>query len=46
MTESMDFLLWVRGPAFQVAATIFVVGILLRLFEIFSLGREANFEEP
>ena len=46
MTESMDFLLWVRGTAFQVAATIFVVGVLLRLFEIFSLGRKASFAEP
>jgi nitrate reductase gamma subunit len=46
MTESMDFLLWVRGTAFDVAATVFVVGVLLRLFEIFSLGRRPDLAEP
>ncbi|MES9871117.1 MAG: hypothetical protein ABW082_15685 [Sedimenticola sp.] len=45
MGESMDFLLWVRGPAFDIAATIFVIGIVLRFFEIFSLGRKANLAE-
>ncbi len=46
MNDTMDFLLWVRGPAFDIAATIFVVGILIRLFEILSLGRKANLSEP
>ena len=46
MTESMDFLLWVRGPAFDVAVAIFVIGILIRLFEIISLGRAVNLAEP
>ena len=46
MTDSMDFLLWTRGTAFDVAATIFVIGVVLRLFEIFSLGRKANLAEP
>lgn len=46
MTESMDFLLWVRGPAFDVAVAIFVIGILIRLFEIISLGRATNLAEP
>ncbi|PLY11992.1 MAG: hypothetical protein C0631_17925 [Sedimenticola sp.] len=46
MSEPMDFLLWVRGPAFDVAALIFVIGVVVRFFEIFSLGRKANFSEP
>ena len=46
MNEPMEFLLWVRGPAFDVAATIFVVGIIIRLFEIFSLGRKPNLSQP
>ena len=46
MNEPMEFLLWVRGPAFDVAATIFVVGIIIRFFEIFSLGRKPNLAQP
>ncbi|MCB1860669.1 MAG: hypothetical protein H6964_00890 [Chromatiaceae bacterium] len=46
MNESMDFLLWTRGTAFDVAVAIFVVGILIRLFEIISLGRAANLAAP
>ncbi|MCP4288501.1 MAG: hypothetical protein GY792_29445 [Gammaproteobacteria bacterium] len=46
MTESMDFLLWTRGTAFDVAVTIFVIGIIIRLFEIISLGREESLAEP
>jgi nitrate reductase gamma subunit len=37
----MDFLLWVRGPAFDVAVAIFVIGVLARLFEILVLGRKS-----
>ena len=46
MTESMDFLLWVRGPAFDVAAAVFVIGVVIRLLEIISLGRKASLAEP
>jgi nitrate reductase gamma subunit len=46
MNEPMEFLLWVRGPAFDVAATIFVVGVIIRFFEIFSLGRKPNLAQP
>lgn len=42
MSGSMDFLLWVRGPLFDVAMTIFVIGVILRFFEIISLGRSRN----
>ncbi|MES9855480.1 MAG: hypothetical protein ABW166_02605 [Sedimenticola sp.] len=46
MSDPIDFLLWVRGTAFDIALTIFVIGILLRLFEIISLGRKVNLSEP
>ncbi|OQX32198.1 MAG: hypothetical protein B0D96_09900 [Candidatus Sedimenticola endophacoides] len=46
MSEPMDFLLLVRGTGFDVALTIFVIGVVLRLFEIFSLGRGVNLAEP
>lgn len=46
MSEPMDFLLWVRGTAFDVALTVFVIGILIRLFEIISLGRATDLSEP
>jgi nitrate reductase gamma subunit len=42
----MDFLLWVRGPAFDVAVAIFVIGVLARLFEILVLGRKSLHAEP
>jgi nitrate reductase gamma subunit len=40
-----DFLLWVRGPAIQIAAFIFFFGVLLRLFEVLMLGRKKNLAE-
>ncbi|KAA6187793.1 hypothetical protein F2Q65_00685 [Thiohalocapsa marina] len=46
MMSSMDFLLFTKGPLFQVAIAIFVLGILIRLVEIFALGRSRNFAEP
>lgn len=44
MTET-EFLLWVRGPAFQYALIIFLVGILVRVIEILALGRKTNYAE-
>ena len=46
MESSMDFLLWVRGPAFNIAVAIFVIGVLARLFEILVLGRKSLYSEP
>jgi nitrate reductase gamma subunit len=46
MNDWMDFLLWVRGPAFDIALVVFVVGILLRLFEILLLGRSPQLAQP
>jgi nitrate reductase gamma subunit len=43
---SIEFLAWVRGPAFQIATVIFVVGVLIRLLEIVMLGRKPNLAEP
>ena len=40
-----ELLTWVRGPGFQIATVIFVLGILLRLAEILMLGRKANLAE-
>ncbi len=45
MNSTMDFLLWVRGPAFDVAVAIFVIGVLVRLLEIFLLGRRPYLSE-
>lgn len=42
----VDFLLWVRGPGFQIALAIFIFGITLRLFEIFLMGSSPNYSEP
>jgi len=40
--NSAEFLLWVRGPGLQIAVGIMVFGIVVRLFEIFLLGRKQN----
>ena len=45
MTET-EFLLWVRGPAFQGATVIFVLGVAFRLLEILMLGRKPDLAEP
>ncbi len=44
MTET-ELLTWVRGPGFQIATTIFALGITLRIAEILLLGRKANLAE-
>jgi nitrate reductase gamma subunit len=46
MENSMDFLLWVRGPAFDVAVAIFLIGVVARLLEILLLGRKSLHSEP
>lgn len=42
----IEFLLWVRGPAFQVAIAVFVFGISFRLLEILLLGRSPEYAAP
>jgi len=44
MSET-EFLMWVRGPAFQVATLVFVIGVFVRLLEVLLLGRKANLAE-
>jgi nitrate reductase gamma subunit len=44
MSET-EFLMWVRGPGFQIATIIFALGIVLRLVETVMLGRKANLAE-
>ncbi len=40
--SDMDLLLWARGPGLQIALAIFIGGMLIKLFEIFSLGRSKD----
>lgn len=44
MTET-ELLLWVRGPALQIATVIFVFGIVVRILEILVLGRKPDLAE-
>ena len=44
MSET-ELLLWVRGPAFQGATIIFLLGIVVRILEILMLGRKTNLAE-
>lgn len=37
-----DLLIWTRGPGLTIALVLLVVGVLLRLFEIYSLGRKRD----
>jgi len=41
-----DFLIWVRETGFLIASTVFIVGVTVRLFEIFMLGRKKDLSEP
>ncbi|HET7832451.1 MAG TPA: respiratory nitrate reductase subunit gamma [Gallionella sp.] len=42
----LELLTFARGPALNWALILFVAGILLRLFEIFGLGRKADLAAP
>lgn len=44
--NSVAFLQWVRGPAFDAAVVIFVVGVIFRLLGILMLGRNTDLAEP
>lgn len=45
MTE-LQFLTWVRGPGLDIALAIFVLGVIWRLIEIYSLGRKKDLSAP
>jgi nitrate reductase gamma subunit len=42
----MQFLTWARGPAFDLALAVFLLGTLWRLIEIYSLGRKKDLSAP
>jgi len=44
MTDT-EFLLWVRGPAFNAAIFIMCAGLVIRFLEIFLLGRKTDLAE-
>ncbi|MCU7907076.1 MAG: hypothetical protein KZQ76_14795 [Candidatus Thiodiazotropha sp. (ex Epidulcina cf. delphinae)] len=46
MSTPVDFLLWVRGPGFDIALAVFIIGILIRLLEMLMLGRKPDYAEP
>lgn len=46
MSTATDFLLWVRGPGFDIALVIFVIGVIIRLLEVLVLGRKPDLAEP
>ncbi|KRT55412.1 hypothetical protein [endosymbiont of Ridgeia piscesae] len=46
MSTQIDFLLWVKGPGFDLALAVFVIGVVVRFLEIFLLGRKPDFAEP
>lgn len=41
-----DWLLWARGPAFEIATVILVMGMIVRFIEILMLGRKGNLATP
>ncbi len=44
--NDLQFLTWVRGPGLDIAVGIFLLGVLWRLFEIYSLGRKKDLAAP
>jgi nitrate reductase gamma subunit len=43
--SEVEFLLWVRGPAFDAATIILCAGIVVRILEILLMGRKADLAE-
>ncbi len=44
--NEMQFLTWVRGPGLDLAVSIFLLGVVWRLVEIYSLGRKKDLAAP
>jgi nitrate reductase gamma subunit len=42
MMSETELLLWVRGPALQIATLIFLLGVIVRIVEILMLGRKKD----
>jgi nitrate reductase gamma subunit len=45
MTD-LQFLTWLRGPGLDIAVGIFLLGVLWRLIEIYTLGRKKDLAAP
>ena len=41
--DELQFLTWVRGTGLNLAISIFLLGVFVRLFEIYSLGSQERF---
>jgi nitrate reductase gamma subunit len=46
MMDATELLHWARGPLLQIGLAVFCFGVLLRLFEIFGLGRGTDLAPP
>ncbi len=46
MSDPMDFLLFTKGPLFNVAMAIFALGLIARILEILVNGQRPNYAEP
>lgn len=44
--SELEFLTWVRGPGLNIAIGIFLIGVIWRLLEIYTLGRKADLSAP
>ena len=44
--NELQFLTWVRGTGLNIAVVIFLLGVLWRLIEIYSLGRKKDLAAP
>jgi nitrate reductase gamma subunit len=44
--NELQFLTWVRGPGLDIALSIFLLGVLWRLVEIYTLGRKPDLATP
>lgn len=44
--DDLLFLTWVRGTGLDLAVAIFVLGVIWRLIEVYSLGRKADLSAP
>ena len=44
--DANELLAWARGPGFDIALTIFVAGMLLRLLEVLALGNKPDLSPP
>ncbi|MBN8759834.1 MAG: hypothetical protein BGO61_03465 [Thiobacillus sp. 65-69] len=44
--NELQFLTWVRGPGLDIAVGLFVLGVMWRLIEIYTLGRRPDLAAP